>query len=117
MMSSFRALVRSQQTRELHLLQNQPFAEPPRAAAPLVLEVNPLRLGTGMPKGLPQHVQIVAIRAKTDDVRDTDPLGIAALIPVRYAQRAALAYALATKKALIPAAWYQLIPNEGCDAP
>ena len=90
-MSSFRALVRSQQTRKLCLLQNQPFAEAPWAAAPLVLEVNPLRPGARMPKGLPQHRQIVAIRAKPNDVRDTDPLGIAALKPVGDAQRAALA--------------------------
>jgi hypothetical protein len=66
-----------------------------------------------MPKGLPKHMQIVAIRAKADDVCDTDPLGIAALKPVRDAQRAALAFAHTTQKALIPPAWCQLIPDEG----
>ena len=66
-----------------------------------------------MPKGLPEHREIVAIRAKPNDMFDTDPLGIAALKPVRDAQRAALALAPAAQKALIPAAWCQLIPDEG----
>jgi len=66
-----------------------------------------------MPKGLPEHREIVAIRAKPDDMPDTDSLGIAALKSVRDAQRAALALAPAAQKALIPAAWCQLIPDEG----
>jgi hypothetical protein len=66
-----------------------------------------------MPKGFPEHREIVAIRAKPNDMLDTDPLGIAALKPVCDAQGAALAFAPAAKKALIPAAWCQLIPDEG----
>jgi len=56
------------------------------------------------------------MRAKPNDVLDTDPLRIAPLKPVRDAQRAALALAPTAQKALIPAAWYQLIPDEGCYA-
>jgi hypothetical protein len=66
-----------------------------------------------MPKGLPEHREIVAVRAKPDDMLDTDPLGIAALEPVRDAQRASLALAATTQQALVPAAWYQLVPDEG----
>jgi hypothetical protein len=66
-----------------------------------------------MPKGLPEHREIVAIRAEANNMLDTDPLGIAAPKPVRDAQRAALALALTAQKALIPAAWCQLIPDEG----
>ncbi|MDQ3665051.1 MAG: hypothetical protein M3410_00395 [Acidobacteriota bacterium] len=65
-----------------------------------------------MPKGLPEHREIVAIRAKPNDMLDADPLGIAALKAVRDAQRAALALAPTVQKALIPAAWRQLIPDE-----
>ncbi len=108
-----RAFVRSQQERKLCLLQNQPFVETPRAAAPLVLEVNPMRPGTRMPKGFPEHREVVVIRAKPNDMLDTDPLGIAAPKTVRDAQRAALALAPTAQKALIPAAWCQLIPDEG----
>jgi hypothetical protein len=36
-----------------------------------------------MTKGLPKHREIVAIRAKPDDMPDTDPLGITALKTVR----------------------------------
>ena len=108
-----RAFVCSQQANKFCLLQNQPFVEAPRIAAPLVLEVNPMRPGTRMPKGLPEHREIVAIRAKPNDMLDTDPLGIAALKPVREAQRAALALASTTQQALIPAAWCQLVPDEG----
>ncbi len=108
-----RVFVRLQQTHQLCLLQNQPFVEAPRAAAPLVLEVNPMRPGTRMPKGLPEHREIVAIRAKPNDMLDTDPVGIAPLKPIRDAQRAALALAPTAQKALIPAAWCQLIPDEG----
>jgi len=105
--------VHSQQARKLSLLENQPFGEAPRAAAPLVLEVDPRRPGTRMPKSLPEHRKIIAIRAKANDVLDTDSLGIAALKPVCNAQRAALALAAAAQKALIPAAGRQLIPDEG----
>ncbi len=69
-----------------------------------------------MPKGFPEHREIVAIRAKPNDMLDTDPLGIAAAKPVRNAQRAARALAPRAQKALIPAAWRQLIPDEGGDA-
>jgi hypothetical protein len=106
-------LVRSQQARKSCLLQNQSFVETPRVTAPLVLEVNPTRPGTRMPKGLPEHREIVAIRSKPNDMLDADPLGIAALKPIRDAQRVALALAPTAQKALIPAAWCQLIPDEG----
>jgi hypothetical protein len=69
-----------------------------------------------MPKGLPEHRKIVAFRVKPNDSLDTDPLRITAPKPVRDAQRAALALAPTMQKALIPAAWHQLIPDEGCDA-
>ncbi len=69
-----------------------------------------------MPKGLPEHREIVAIRAQPNNVPDTDPLGIAALKPVRDVEGAAPALAPAAQKALIPAAWCQLIPDEGGDA-
>ncbi len=75
------------------LLQNQPFVETPRVAAPLVLEVNPMLPGTRMPEGFPEHRQVVTIRAKPNDMLDTDPLGITASKPVRDAQRVALALA------------------------
>jgi hypothetical protein len=68
-----------------------------------------------MPKGFPEHREVVAIRAKPNDMLDTDPVGIAALKPVRDAQRVALALAPATQETLIPAAWRQLIPDEGRD--
>jgi len=111
-----RAFIRSQQARKLRLLQNEPFAETPGTAAPLVLEVNPMRPRTRMPKGVPEHREIIAIRVKPNDMLDTDPLWIAAPKPVRDAQRVALALALAAQKALIPAARCQLIPDEGCNA-
>jgi len=66
-----------------------------------------------MPKGFPEHREIVAVRAKPNDMFDTDSVGIAALKPVRDAQRATLALAHTAQKALIPAAWCQLIPDEG----
>ena len=69
-----------------------------------------------MPKGLPEHRKVFAIGAYSNDVLDTDPLGIAALKPVSDTQRAALALAPAAQEALIPAAWRQLIPDEGSDA-
>jgi hypothetical protein len=112
-----RALVRAQQAHELWLLENQPLSEAPRIAAPLVLEVNPSGPGTRVPKRFPDHREMVAIRTQPNDVLDTDPLRIAAPKPVRNAQRATLALAPTEQKALIPAAWCQLIPDEGCDAP
>jgi hypothetical protein len=76
----------------------------------LILEVNPMLSGIRMPESVPEHREIVAIRAKPNDMSDTDPVGITALKPVGDAQRATLA--LAEQKALIPAAWRQLIPDE-----
>ena len=108
-----RLFIRSQQARKVCFLQDQPFGEAPGAAAPLVLEVDPMRSRTGVPEGVPEHGEIVAIRGKPNDVFDTDPLRIATLKPVRDAQRAPLAFAPAAQKALIPAAWCQLVPDEG----
>jgi hypothetical protein len=56
-----------------------------------------------MPKRLPEHREIVAVRANPNDVLDADSLGIAALKPVRDAKRAAFALALTAQKVLIPA--------------
>jgi hypothetical protein len=111
------AFVLSYQTRKLCLLQNQPFVEAPGAAAPLVLEVNPRLSRTRMPKGFPEHREVFAIRAKPYDMLDADPVGIATLKPVRDVKRAALALAPSAQQALIPAAWGQLIPDEGRYAP
>ena len=66
-----------------------------------------------MPKGLPEHREIVAIWGKPNDVFNTNPLGISALKPVRDTQRAPFAFAHAAQKALIPAAWRQFVPDEG----
>lgn len=68
-----------------------------------------------MPKGFPEHREVFAIRAQPDDMLDTDPVGIAALKPVRDVKRAALALAPPAQQALIPAARCHLIPDEGCD--
>ena len=65
-----------------------------------------------MPKGLPKHREIVSLRTKPNDMFDTDSLGIAALKPVSDAERVAPAFAPAAQKALIPAAWCQLIPDK-----
>ena len=67
-----------------------------------------------MPKGFPEHREVITIRAEPDDVLDADPLGIAPLKSVRNPKRAAVALALAAQKTLIPAAGCQLIPDEGC---
>ena len=72
-----------------------------------------MRTGTRMPKGLPEHREIIAIGIKSNDMPDTDSVGIAALIPVGDAQRSALALASTAEKVLIPAAWRQFIPDEG----
>ena len=69
-----------------------------------------------MPKGLPEHREIVAVRPQPDNMLDTDSLGIAALKPVREAKRGAPALAPTAQKTLIPAAWCQLIPDEFCYA-
>ena len=69
-----------------------------------------------MPKGVPKHREIVTLWAKPNDMLDTDPLRIAALKPVRDAQRVALALAPTAQQLLIPAAWRQLIPYEGRNA-
>jgi hypothetical protein len=66
-----------------------------------------------MPKGFPEHREIVALRVKPNDMPDADSLRIAALKPVRNAQQSALTLTPALEKALIPAAWRQLIPDEG----
>ena len=68
-----------------------------------------------MPKGFPEHREVVAIRAKSNDMLHADPVGIAALKPVSDAQRLALALAPTKKKTLIPTAGRQFIPDEGCD--
>jgi hypothetical protein len=69
-----------------------------------------------VPEGVPEHRQIVAIRGKANKVFDTDPFRISASKAVRDPQRAAFAFAPAAEKALIPAAWRQLVPDEGGDA-
>jgi hypothetical protein len=69
-----------------------------------------------MAKGIPKHREIIALWAKTNDMLNTDPLGIAALKSVGDAERVALAFAPAAKEALIPAARCQLIPDESGDA-
>ena len=69
-----------------------------------------------MPKGVPEHREIVALGHKSKDVPDADPIGIAALKPVGDAERAALTVASTDQEALIPSAWCQLIPNESSDA-
>jgi len=107
------AFVRFEQSRKLCLLENQPFVEAPGTAAPLVFEVNPRSPRTRMPKGLPKHREIISFRIKTDDMFDTDSLGIAALKPVSEAERATPALlAPAQEKALIPVARRQLIPDK-----
>jgi len=108
-----RLFIRSQQTRKSCLLQGEPFCEAPWAATPLVLEVDPMRLRTGVPESVPEHREIVAIRGKPNDVSDADPFRISALKSVCDAQGAAFALAPAAQKALIPAAWRQLVPDEG----
>jgi len=72
-----------------------------------------MRPRIGVPKGVPEHGEIVAIWGKPNDVFDTDPFRISALKPVGNAERAAFAFAPAVQKALIPAAWRQLVPDEG----
>jgi hypothetical protein len=108
-----RAFVRSEQTRKLSLLKNQPFGEAPRAAPSLVLQVDPMRPGTRMPKGLPKHRQIISIGAEPNNMPDTDSIRIATFEPVGDAERATAALlAPAKQKALIPPAWRQLIPDK-----
>ena len=82
----------------------------------MILEVNPGGNRGRVPKGLPEHRKIVTFRPKPNYSLDTDPLRIAPPKTIRDPQRMALALAPATQEALIPAAWQQLIPDEGCDA-
>ena len=82
----------------------------------MVLEVNPSRKRARVPKGLPEHRKIVTFWAEANNPPDTDPLRIAPAKAVRDPQRLALALAPAAQKALIPAAWQQLIPDERRDA-
>ena len=69
-----------------------------------------------MPKGLPEHRKMVTFRPKPNYSLHTDPFGIAPPKAVGDTQRTALALTPASQKALVPAAWQQLIPDEGCDA-
>ena len=78
----------------------------------MVLKVNPMSPRARMAKGIPKHREIITLRAKTNDMLNTDPLRIAALKPVGDAERVVLAFASAAKQALIPAAWRQLIPDK-----
>lgn len=96
--------------------QNDSFGEAPRTSTSLVFEINPSGPGTRIPKGFPEHREIIALRAKPDDMFHIDSLGIAALKTVGDAKRLAFAFAPPKQKALIPSAWRQLIPNEGSNA-
>lgn len=69
-----------------------------------------------MPKGVPEHREIVAIRDKSNDMLNANPIGIAALKSVGEPQRAAPALARTMQEALVPSAWRQLIPDKGSDA-
>ncbi len=69
-----------------------------------------------MPKGVPEHWEIILIRAEPNDMLDADPISVAALKSVGNAQRAALTLASTVQEALIPSARCQLIPDEGSDA-
>ena len=71
-----------------------------------------------MPKGFPEHQQIISLGAESNNMLDTDSIWIAPLKPVGDAQRATPALlAPAKQKALIPPAWRQLIPDERGYAP
>ena len=66
-----------------------------------------------MPKGFPEHREMIAVRIKPNNVPDTDSVRIATLKPVGDAERAPPArLAPAKEKALIPPAWRQLIPDK-----
>ena len=82
----------------------------------MILEVNPGGHWGRVPKGLPEHRKIVTFRPNPNDALDPDSLRIAPPKTIRDPQRIALALAPATQEALIPAAWQQLVPDEGCDA-
>jgi hypothetical protein len=69
-----------------------------------------------MPERVPEHREIITLGAKPNDMPDTDPVGITALKSVRNPQRIAPAGTPSKKKALIPAAGPQLIPNESGNA-
>ena len=112
-----RALVRSEQTRKLSLLQNQPFGEAPWTAASLVFQVDPIRPGTRMPKGFPKHRQIISLGPEPNNMPDTDSIRIAPLKPVSNAECGPPALLTPTnQKPLIPPAWRQLIPDKRGDA-
>ena len=96
--------------------QNDSFGETPRTSTSLVFEINPGHPRIRMPKGFPEHRQIIALRAKPNDMFYTDPLGSAALEPVGDPQRVAFAFTAAAEKALIPTTWRQLIPDKRGDA-
>ena len=66
-----------------------------------------------MTKGLPKHRQIISIGAEPNNMPDTDSIGIATFEPVGDAERATPALlAPGAQKALIPAAWRQLVPDK-----
>src|SRR5687768_1486800 len=107
-----RPFIRLEQSCQLRLFQNHPLGQAPGIAPPLILEINPMLSGIGMPKGVPEHRKIITLRAKPNDMPDTDPVGITALKSVGDPQRVALACTPSKQKVLIPAAGHQLIPNE-----
>ena len=65
-----------------------------------------------MSKSLPDHREIVILKAQANNIFDTDPLGIAALQSVGDVHGAALAFASTAQQPLIPTARRQLIPDE-----
>jgi hypothetical protein len=66
-----------------------------------------------MPKRLPDHWHVVSLQTQANDEFDTNPLGIAALKPVRDVHGAASArLACSAQKLLIPTAWRQFIVDE-----
>ena len=69
-----------------------------------------------MPKSFPKHCEIIALGRKSDDMFDTDALGIAASKAICDTQGIATTYTLSLKQTLIPTAWCELIPNESCYA-
>ena len=106
-------LIRAQQSRQVRLLQDKALGQTPRAATPLVFEVDPPGPGSRMPKRLPQHGQVLILEAQANHIFDADPLGIAALQPVGDIHRTALArFARAAQQPLIPSARCQFIPDE-----
>ncbi len=109
-------LVSLKQHRKLALLKDNPFVESPRTTAPLILEINPLRPWTQVPKGLPEHWEIVIFGAKPDYMPDANSLRISAFGTIGNEKRAALTLAFASQEALVPATRCQLIPDESSNA-